>query len=140
MLDLFFDPKFPIQEVKDCIEKSVKLNSKFFKFSNQIIPKFEIELVYSREEFSSKLNRETASWESGYCSNNHFIIFHPDFFESETTHRREDFGKTLTHEIAHIFIESINSKFLWWVSEGVAQYVAKQANYTGTNNLDNCIR
>jgi len=126
VVSIIYDDRFPIDEVKTRLIQALERNEEFCRSLKVDLRPFSIELIYSRLEFSQRLGRETEAWESGYCDNNKFIIFHPNFFEIETSHSREDFAKTLTHEINHLYINQINPKKLWWVSEGVAQHIARQ--------------
>ena len=104
---------------------------------------FKIDLVYSRKQYDKKVKRKTKRWEIANTSNNSFIIFHPDFIESETDHKKEEFDCILTHEIAHVITNSINSIFLNWISEGIAQYIADQkpsTKYVKQSNVNHFIK
>lgn len=84
----------------------------------------------SRTSYEKQLEKHnTQNWEVGNTSeNNEIDIFHPDVFEDESSHKREDFLKILKHEITHIYIKKLaNSKAVpMWLNEGLAMYLAGQ--------------
>lgn len=137
-VELLYNSQYEIIEIIDLVEKSFGKVSKFyFQFAKGPI-RFTLIIVYSRAEYDEIAGYKSERWASGYSHEGKVAIFHPDLFETETTHKREDFAKTLTHEIAHIFDKFIFKDYLWWIHEGVAQYIANQSTFKKleTQNID----
>ncbi len=81
----------------------------------------------TRKNFEKKLNRKTTGWEvanASYAGN--IDILHPDSFEKESTHAKDDFVPILKHEFAHIFLDLLSKghKIPRWLDEGFSSYVA----------------
>jgi len=95
------------------IEKGV--NNAFVFFNDLKKVNFEIELIYSREEFDEYLKEKTESW----------VIAH-SFKEKFTSHKRSEFLQIVCHETCHILLQKINQKFSFWIFEGIALNVANQ--------------
>ncbi|MEI7426154.1 MAG: hypothetical protein WCK16_04515 [Candidatus Moraniibacteriota bacterium] len=146
-INLLYDPKYPITEVVRLINISLKKVTSFYSaYGNSLDLNFPIDLLYRRADIDKYFEYKTERWCSGCCRKGKIALFHPDFFEIETSHKKEDFPKTLIHEISHMFGKKIfGEKYLWWVHEGVAQYIANQIvlkkiepeniNHFITNNL-----
>jgi len=111
------------KDISDSIDSVTKALNDFKK----TIP-VNIEVVLSREEYDKAVERTTENWEIAKTIKNHIIVFHPDIIESETCHKKGCFKQVLTHELTHVVINSINRQFLYWVSEGLAQYYADPAH------------
>lgn len=86
-----------------------------------------IKVYETRKDFEKKLNRKTSGWEVANASYSGSIdILHPDCFEKESTHGKEEFLPILKHEISHIFLDllSCGRKIPKWLDEGFSSYVA----------------
>jgi hypothetical protein len=114
------DLKFIENKILNSIDKvSESLTSGFdLKFS------ITITLVNARAEYNKAVGFKTENWEIAKTKNNKIIIFHPDVIESETCHKKGCFKQVLVHEMTHAVINTVNMNFLYWVSEGLAQYFA----------------
>ncbi len=97
-------------------------------FYNTPAPKGVCELIYSRKELDKKVAKNTPDWVAAitkaHC--NTIYILSPSVISQESCHRKSSFQKILTHELAHIFHRTINSRALRWVDEGIALFVARQ--------------
>ncbi|MBU1119829.1 hypothetical protein KKA50_01355 [Patescibacteria group bacterium] len=98
------------------------------KFFNAKIPKIKLILVYSRKELDNLFGHQTPDWFVGYAnSSNEIFILSPSVWKQESSHSRNEFNKTLCHEIAHVFTRRINKSCEpMWFNEGLACVVAKQ--------------
>lgn len=109
------------------IDRSFEKVKKFFNPSSFPI---KVCLVYSREEFDKFIGKKTASWMVGHtnCPKNEIYLLSPLVFEKESTHRKEDFPKVLTHELTHLFTYQLYPFYEpRWLLEGLAYFVANQS-------------
>lgn len=106
------------------ISGSLKKAIDFFEYKDDM--KFEIELVYSRSEMNEIIGFESEDWLSAYSFGDRFVIFHPDYLEKCSSHKRAEFGPIITHEACHALTRRMNADFSTWLNEGVALYVAGQ--------------
>ncbi|MEK7622322.1 MAG: hypothetical protein AAB430_00495 [Patescibacteria group bacterium] len=107
--------------------------SKFFKIK---IPEIKLTLVYSRKELDNLFGRQTPDWLVSYAnSSNEIFILSPSVWEEESSHPRDEFNKTLCHEITHLFIRQIHNSYEpVWLEEGLAYYVAGQKSRLKNSN------
>ena len=108
------------------LEFSLKKLKRFFK-----LPFFPIKvfLAYSRKEFDNFIGRKTALWEVGSanCPKNEVCLLSPLIFEKESTHKKGDFPRVLTHELAHLFTYRLYPFYEpRWLREGLAYFIAGQ--------------
>lgn len=108
------------------IGRSLKKVKKFFN-----LPLFPIKvcLVYSRKEFNKFIGKKTSSWMVGYtnCPKNEIYLLSPLVFEKESVHKKKNFPKVLTHELAHLFTYQLYPFYEpRWLLEGLAYFVANQ--------------
>lgn len=97
---------------------------KFFPIMPNLVSVF---LVYSRKEFDKFVGKKTKGWQVGHANSTRGMIyvFSPLVFEKESSHKKGDFPKVLTHELAHIFIHKIYPYYEpRWLVEGLAYYLA----------------
>lgn len=114
-------------EITNFKEETIKELNNFYNYN--INPDFKIILLDKREEFDIISGEKTESWMIGRTINviGKIIIFNIDAIERETNHKKEDFYKTLKHEIAHLYFFKISSKgHPKWLNEGMAYFLAKQ--------------
>ncbi|MDO8261583.1 MAG: hypothetical protein Q7T50_08930, partial [Candidatus Magasanikbacteria bacterium] len=123
---LFYESGYSIDETVTCLYDAIDTNIIFFKGCNNFPTELTVTLLTHRSEYDEVLGWKSSVWGSGITRGNHIYTFHPDRRAIETSHSRETFRNTLTHEICHVFSSNIFGKELWWAREGVAQYVAKQ--------------
>jgi hypothetical protein len=109
-----------IEEIKRGIDNAFV----FFDDLKDII--FEIELIYSREEFDKYLKEKTENWVIAHSFKNRFIIFAPEEIEKYTSHEIIEFSQIVCHETCHVLLQKINSKFSFWMFEGIALNIANQ--------------
>lgn len=105
---------------------SLKKLERFFK-----LPFFPVKvcLAYSRKEFDKFIGRKTALWEVGNtnCPKNEICLLSPLIFEEESTHKKGDFPRVLTHELAHLFTHRLYPFYEpHWLREGLAYFIAGQ--------------
>ncbi|MEI8143467.1 MAG: hypothetical protein WCG48_02545 [Candidatus Berkelbacteria bacterium] len=110
----------------------------FFSTSSDNKIDFTVTMVSSRSEYDKFLGRPTESWECGWVKPGEVIIFSPEAYICETSHPVGQYVKTLTHEICHIFTLKITQCPLFWLNEGIADYIAdiRYNNHVSTSNLD----
>jgi len=127
-INFLYNPEYSIKEVIRLINISLEKITNFYPaYGETLNLSFPLELLYKRSEYDKFFEYKTERWGSGLCRDGQVALFHPDFFEIETSHKREDFPKTLIHEISHMFDKKIfGENYLWWVHEGVARYIASQ--------------
>ncbi len=120
-----------IDFVVGLLRKAYNVNKKFFKIN---IPKFKIQLVYSREEFDKLWGSKTQDFISAFVKGETIIIFAYDIFNKETKWEKKEFYNTLVHEINHLFYQELRDDEYdpLWLSEGLAtfmQHEQKKADY-----------
>jgi hypothetical protein len=123
-INLLVKDKIIADEIIKDIKKGV--NKAFAFFNNLGNISFEIELIYSREEFDKYLGEKTENWVIARSFENKFIIFAPEEIEKCTSHKVSEFSQIVCHETCHIFLQKINQKFSFWMFEGIAVNVANQ--------------
>lgn len=109
------------------VEKNIDELEDFFEIKLKSKP--QIEFVDSREEMDMALGRKTEPWlvANADPENGLIHILSEDKFETESNHPREDFPRTLKHEISHNFYNQITGGVLpVWLNEGICLYLAKQ--------------
>ena len=123
--------------IKEYNEKIfTKTDSKLVKFLDEIhnefctffevdIPKPKIFFLENRTEIDEIWGKKTEPWLVGAFRGGVIYIFHPDVFESESSHKAEDFWITLKHEYCHFFYNSITkSHYPLWLNEGLASWMS----------------
>lgn len=126
---LRINPEYSVDELLEHLVPALEANVRFYSDIGLPPHTLSVTLLYARAEYDAVIGYETKPWASGYSTGTTAYLFHPDKIESETSHTRDTFPKTLTHEISHIFTRSLFSTYLWWVTEGVAQYLGGQSEY-----------
>ena len=116
------DPK----EFESAIKDSLERNFRFYQSVPSTVEKMTVQFLYTRSEYDALVGRPTGQWASGYSKGSSIYMFDLDVFDTETAHSRSDFFKTLTHEMSHMFTRGVSSSYLWWVTEGIALYIAGQ--------------
>ena len=116
---------------EELIIKSYNFNKNFAKIE---IPKFEIRIVYSREEFENIWGSKTSDYISAFAKDDNIVIFSYGVFEKETKWSKEKFEEALIHEINHLFYQELRDDEYdpLWLSEGLAtfmQHKKKKHNY-----------
>jgi len=111
-----------ITKEKKLIIKAFNYNKDFFKIK---IPKFEIQLIYSRTKFDKVWGKKTEDFVSGFARNNRIAIFAYSVFDKETRWKRKYFYECLVHEINHLFYEELRNDSYdpLWLSEGLATFM-----------------
>lgn len=88
-----------------------------------------VHFAYSRKEFNKFVGQKTPSWMVGYanCSKNEIYFLSPLVFEKESSHKKKDFPRVLTHELVHLFTHQIYPFYEpHWLREGLAYFIAQQ--------------
>ena len=116
---------------KENLIKAYNFNKDFAKIK---IPKFNIQIIYSRKQFDEIWGFETQDYVSAFVKGNNIVIFAYGIFEKETRWKKSDFLKTLIHEINHLFYQELRKDNYdpLWLSEGLAtfmQHDKKKFNY-----------
>jgi hypothetical protein len=130
-INLIYKKENNSKPVINLVKKGVRQAYNFFSNSTKL--NFTIELVYSRNEFDKLFNKKTENWVIGCSFKNRFIIFSPELIEKFTSHKKNEFLPIIVHETTHIIMNQLNTKFSYWLSEGLAQNIAKQKNTTKFN-------
>jgi len=128
---IFSSEDFNINYEKELIIKAYDFNRNFAKIE---IPKFEIKIVYSREEFEGIWGSKTSDYVSAFAKEDNIVIFAYEVFEKETKWSKEKFEEALIHEINHLFYQELRDDEYdpLWLSEGLAtfmQHKKKKHNY-----------
>jgi len=126
---LVVDKKLKNQRVINMVKKGAQIAFDYFDEVKNI--NFEVELIYSRDEFDKKMGRKTESWLIGNSFGKRFVIFSPEKIEEHTSHKKQEFIPLITHETVHVLHEKISSNYSYWLSEGIAQNVAGQEKKKG---------
>lgn len=107
---------------KEILTNAYNSNQKFAKIK---IPKFNIQLVYSREEFNKLWGDKTQDFVSAFVKDDKIVIFSYGVFDQETTWKKKEFYNTLIHEINHLFYQELRDDEYdpLWLSEGLATFM-----------------
>lgn len=107
---------------KEFLTRAYNFNKEFAKIE---IPKFEVRLVYSRKKMDELWGSKTKDYVSAFVKNNSIVIFAYEVFNKETKWQKEDFFKTLIHEINHLFYQELRDDTYdpLWLSEGLATFM-----------------
>jgi len=89
---IFSSEDFNINYEKELIIKAYDFNRNFAKIE---IPKFEIKIVYSREEFEGIWGSKTSDYVSAFAKEDNIVIFAYEVFEKETKWSKEKFEEAL---------------------------------------------
>jgi hypothetical protein len=96
-----------------------KLGRIFLKSPNSLT----LYIFQNRKAFLKAINREKApDWVIGYVPHKNTSSIYLYYSEG----RKKDLPKTLTHEIAHIYLNLYNSILPVWIKEGICIYLAQQ--------------
>jgi hypothetical protein len=138
---LYYEQGYSIDETLGRLDDSLNKNLDFYKDCKNLPTELNLTLLTRRSEYDDVLGRPSSVWGSGITRDNNIYTFHPDRRAIETSHSKESFGNTLTHEICHVFSKNIYGQELWWAREGVAQYIAGQNKLMKLepNNIDHFI-
>jgi len=112
------------QEIDDFYIKNI--NSSIIKLA-KLFPKhpnsLNIYIFQNRNKFLKAIDKKEApKWLIGYIPNRSTTSIY--FFYNKS--RKKDLPKTITHELAHLFINLYNSDLPVWAKEGLCFYLAKQ--------------
>ena len=107
---------------KELIIKAYNFNKNFAKIE---IPKFEIKIVTSRNEFENIWGSKTPDYVSAFAKDDNILIFSYGVFEKETKWSKEKFEEALIHEINHLFYQELRDDEYdpLWLSEGLATFM-----------------
>jgi hypothetical protein len=135
-INILFNETVENKDILEIIKRGVQIPFDYFGIAGPI--NFDIELVYSREEFDKKIGHKTENWVSAHSFGDKFIIFSPSEIEKYTSHKKNEFSQIISHETSHILLKKINVNFCAWLSEGIAQYVSgqKQEEKINPENID----
>lgn len=131
IINLYIDKKTRNNETIKMIKKGIQGPLRYFNTVKKI--SFDVELIYSRKEYDSKLGFKTPDWLIASAFTNKFIIFSPSKIEKYTCHNKNEFIQLITHETTHILLKKLNPNFCVWMHEGIALNLAKQ---TKTKNIE----
>lgn len=102
------------------IESINKDFNKFFKFRLRNPLLFFIE---DRKTLDAIWGDKTERWLVAMFKNNSIYILHPDSYERESSHKKEDFWINLKHEYCHAYYLQITKTiYPVWLNEGLASY------------------
>lgn len=115
-------------EITCRIEKANNKLAKYFE-SYEKFPdkKITVTILNNREELDRIIGRKTDDWLVAFAHTDNVIyILDPKVFELQSSHKAEEFSCILIHEIVHCYINSINTRTLTWLDEGLALNFAGQ--------------
>ena len=112
-----------VKDASHATQEAYKKVKSYFKN----LPKFKVELLYSRKRIDKEQGHKTQSWVCGFVKKNSVMIVAPSVWTKITPHPKSDFRKVLCHELVHL-AETWKTKHLpaQWLSEGLALYIAGQ--------------
>lgn len=87
---------------------------------------FTIIEVPSRSDFNEKIGRQTPNWHVGLTREKEILILNYNKFETESTHKKEEFIQILKHEICHIYICELSLHCSRSLEEGLCLNFAGQ--------------
>ena len=108
---------------KNLLSKAYKINKKIFDI---LIPKFDVQFVYSRKELNKLWGEETPNYMAAFVKeDDKIVILAYSVFDKESMWKKEDFFKALIHEINHLFYQELrdDSYDPLWLSEGLATFM-----------------
>lgn len=113
-----------VNNIKKSVHQIDKNIENVFK-QKVLISKITIEIIDSRKEFDKLLNKSTPNWLVAISDgkNKKIYIMNEKIIERNS---RFNFSTILKHEIAHIYLYSINKKIPIWLDEGLALNLSKQ--------------
>lgn len=131
---IIFPKGFPLSEHKECLEYCKKLEA-FFGVNPGDLKIIE---MASRKDFDKALGRKTPNWLVGIIQGKDFLILDRKKFETESTHKEDEFIQILRHEICHLFINELNSECSHSLEEGLCLNFAGQDRTAkiSKNNFD----
>lgn len=112
-----------IDTIKTSIKDKLPELEDFYQLK---ITNLEIELIYSREEFNQIVGRDTPAWMVALSKPDKIYIFSPKAVNDHSSHGKSGLGKTIVHELVHMFNDRINKNLPLWLDEGMALYLADQ--------------
>ncbi len=123
---------------KNILIQAYNTNKDFAKIK---IPIFDVKLIYSRKEFDEILGYKSPDYAAAFAKDDNVFIFGYGVFEQETIWKKEDFLKTLIHELNHLFYQELRDDEYdpLWLSEGLAtfmQHNKKKFNYKKILKID----
>lgn len=78
-----------------------------------------------REDLDLIWGKKTEAWFVGAFKNNSIYILNPEIYERESSHKKEEFWKTLKHEYCHAYYTQITrSHYPIWLNEGLASFLS----------------
>ena len=96
----------------------------FSKYGSVDTVSFFVYITDQNDEFESLTSKNIPSWAAGVAKGNKIVIKSPK--QKSMTHN--NFNKVLKHEISHLYLSQINTKFPSWFNEGFAMYNAHEFN------------
>ena len=96
----------------------------FSKYGSVDTVSFFVYITDQNDEFESLTSKNIPSWAAGVAKGNKIVIKSP----KQKSMTYNDFNKVLKHEISHLYLSQINTKFPSWFNEGFAMYNAHEFN------------
>jgi hypothetical protein len=88
-----------------------------------------------REDMNLIWGEKTETWFVGAYKNNGIYIFHPNAYERESTHKKEEFWQNLKHEYCHAYYTQITKgHYPIWLNEGLASFLSGKKLFVKKNN------
>lgn len=111
-----------IEKEKELIKKAFEINKAFYSIE---IKKFNIKLVYSRAALDDLWGSKTEDYVAAFARDEKIISLSYSIFDKETIWKKEEFFKTLLHEMNHLFYAEMRDDEYdpLWLSEGLATFV-----------------
>ena len=94
----------------------------FSKYGSVDTVSFFVYITDQNDEFESLTSKNIPSWAVGVARGNKIVIKS----QKQKSMTYNDFNKVLKHEISHLYLSQINTKFPSWFNEGFAMYTANQ--------------
>ena len=122
-----------IDAEKEMLIRAYNFNKGFAKIN---IPKFNVQLVYSREELNRLWGSETQDFVAAFVKDDKLVIFAYSVFNKETKWEKKEFYRTLIHEISHLFYQELRDDAYdpLWLSEGLATFMQHNKNKSNYKN------
>lgn len=113
--------------------KTIKSHTEdlFFKFGSVDALSFSVYITSHDDKFKSLTSKNIPTWAVGVARGNRIVIKAP----TKKSVNYNNFKKILQHEISHLYLSQLNSKFPSWFNEGFSMYNAHEFNINRKINI-----
>ena len=105
--------------------------SLFSKYGSVDSVSFLVHITDQDDEFQSLTSKNIPTWAVGVAKGNKIVVKSP----KQKSMTYDNFKKILQHEISHLYLSQINTKFPSWFNEGFSMYNAHEFNINRKINI-----